>query len=145
MHTVGRHLLAEYYDCDAALLDDLATVQKALREAAALVGATVVGETFHSFAPHGKSGSLLIAESHVALHTWPEAAYAAADIYTCGELDPKPGVESLGGALRAKKQRMLDVVRGLANDIESPQLDLPANARLITQLAPVEPVTSSKE
>ena len=60
-------------------------VKRALLDAAAAAGATVVGEVFHKFAPQGVTGIVCIAESHISIHTWPEHAYAAVDIFTCGK------------------------------------------------------------
>jgi S-adenosylmethionine decarboxylase len=125
VHTVGRHLLAEYYDCDPRVLDDERRVQRAIRAATRAAGATVVAEAYHHFAPHGVSASILIAESHLSLHTWPEAGYAAADLFTCGELDPTPGVAVLATALGARRVRTVEIVRGLPADLAA----RPARAR----------------
>jgi S-adenosylmethionine decarboxylase len=135
VHTVGRHLLLELYDCDRQHLDSIEVVRAALREVTALSGATIVGESYHRFEPHGVSASLLVAESHVSLHTWPEAGYAAADFFTCGELDPRPGLASLARALAAGSHRMVEIVRGLAEDLKR-RPDLPADAHRITRLPP---------
>ena len=143
MHTIGRHLLAEYYDCDGAILDDVDAIAKVTREATASIEATIVGETFHRFSPQGVSASILIAESHLSLHTWPEAGYAAADIYTCGDLDPRPGFELLGLRLGAKSSRMHEIIRGLPEDIESPDLKFPDDVQLVTKIAPVKPVSTA--
>ena len=84
MKTIGRHLIAEYYGCDRERIDQTEAMREALLAAAAAIGVTVVGEAFHRYAPQGVSGVLLIAESHISIHTWPEYGYAAADIFTCG-------------------------------------------------------------
>ena len=89
MKTVGRHLIAEFYRCDAAIIDDLDAIREALIAAAEVIGATVMGHTFHRYTPHGVSGTVVIAESHLSIHTWPESSYVAVDIYTCGGLDPR--------------------------------------------------------
>jgi S-adenosylmethionine decarboxylase proenzyme len=117
MRTLGRHLLAELYGCDAAGCDDLERVAAAMRQAAAAVGVAVMAEAFHRYAPRGVSGVMLIAESHLSVHTWPEASYAAVDIYTCGGLDPRPGVALLAGALGAAEVRMHEVLRGVPEDL----------------------------
>jgi S-adenosylmethionine/arginine decarboxylase-like enzyme len=75
-----------------------------------------VGELFFQFRPEGVSGVVLIAESHISIHTWPETGYAAADIYTCGELDPSPGIEIIGRSLGASRCRYATVRRGGAMD-----------------------------
>lgn len=81
----GIHLLGEWYDCPA---DTPAfTLAPALRElcvgAARDAGLTVVGERFHQFEPQGVTGTVLLAESHVAIHTWPEAGFVTVDVYVC--------------------------------------------------------------
>lgn len=83
----GCHILLELSGCPAPLLDDVAAVERELVQAAREAGARVVNAVFHAFAPQGISGVVVIAESHVTIHTWPEHGYAAIDIFTCGEPD----------------------------------------------------------
>lgn len=113
--TVGRHVLVELYDCDPHTIDDVEKVRGALRSAAEAIRATVVGEAFHRFSPQGVSGVLLIAESHLSCHTWPENGYVALDLYTCSDLDPLPGIELLQKTLGARTHLVHDVVRGLVD------------------------------
>lgn len=80
----GIHHLLECSRCTPALLTDRDLLEKTLTEAAELAGATVVESVIHQFNPHGLSGVIVIAESHIAIHTWPEHDYAALDIFTCG-------------------------------------------------------------
>jgi len=133
VQTVGRHLLLELYDCDAAALDSIDAVREAVREATRISGATIVGEVYHHFDPQGMSGSILIAESHVSLHTWPEAGYAAADYYTCGSIDPRSGMEHLAAQLGAGSYRLVEVVRGLDEDVA--QVEVPSDGHRIADLA----------
>jgi S-adenosylmethionine decarboxylase len=139
VHTVGRHILVEYYGCDRTLLDDEARVGDAIRAATHAAGATIVAEAYHHFAPHGVSASILIAESHLSLHTWPEAGYAAADLFTCGELDPSPGVEVLAAALRAGSTRAVEIVRGLPDDVAAWRRRTNGRGMPITRLARARP------
>lgn len=89
MEALGRHILAEVYDCDGELLDSLSGVQETMVAAARAAGATVREVAFHKFAPQGVSGVVVIAESHLTIHTWPELGYAAVDVFTCGDdVDP---------------------------------------------------------
>ncbi|MSP24499.1 MAG: adenosylmethionine decarboxylase [Myxococcales bacterium] len=127
MKTLGRHLILELYDCDRALIDDLAVVERCLRKAAERVGATVMAAQFHRYCPQGVSGTLLIAESHLSIHTWPEHGYVAADIFTCGGLDPRPGFEVLALELRAGQHRLQEIVRGLPDEIAAGRSILPAD------------------
>lgn len=82
---LGVQILADLYQCDPAVLNDPALIQAAMIEAARRSGATIVADCFHRFSPHGVSGVVVIAESHLAIHTWPEHGYAAVDLFTCGE------------------------------------------------------------
>ncbi|QQL45678.1 adenosylmethionine decarboxylase [Sulfuriroseicoccus oceanibius] len=82
---VGRHILLELSGCSAALLRSEEQLECLLVEGARAGGATVVSSHFHGFEPQGVSGVVVIAESHVTIHTWPEHGYAAVDVFTCGE------------------------------------------------------------
>ncbi len=84
MEALGRHLLVELFSCAEDVLDDLEKIEALMKEAARLSGATIVESVFHRFQPHGISGVVVIAESHLAIHTWPEHGYAAVDFFTCG-------------------------------------------------------------
>lgn len=118
MNTLGRHLLAEFYGCSDASIDDVERMRVHMRAAAEAVGATIVGEAFHRYQPQGVSGTLLIAESHLSVHSWPEAGYVAVDVFTCGGLDPRPAFSLLEEALGATESRMHEIVRGLERDID---------------------------
>ena len=111
--TAARHVLAEYRGCPADRLDDLDAVERLMRAAAQAAGATVIDARFHRFAPHGVSGVLLLLESHLSIHTWPERGYAAVDFYTCGAGDPRRAHEVLAAALRAGECETMLVERGI--------------------------------
>lgn len=113
MDTQGCHLLAEYHGCDLQVLDDARRVEALLREAAVEAGATVVACVFHRFAPQGVSGVVVIEESHLSIHTWPETGYAAVDFYTCGDCTPEAAHRVLREGLRAERAELLTVDRGL--------------------------------
>jgi len=80
---LGQHYIIELYECNHSVLDDLKSVRDTLMEAARIAGATIIGEKFHRFSPQGVSGVVVIAESHLSIHTWPELGYAALDLFTC--------------------------------------------------------------
>lgn len=82
---LGTQWTADLYGCDPALLDDVDGVAALVLAAAAVAQATIVSSRFHHFSPHGVSGVVVIAESHFAIHTWPEHGYAALDVFSCGE------------------------------------------------------------
>lgn len=83
--SVGTQVVLDLYECETEHLDDLAWVKATLVKAARAAGATIVETVFHKFAPWGISGVVVIAESHLAIHIWPEHRYAAVDVFTCGE------------------------------------------------------------
>jgi S-adenosylmethionine decarboxylase proenzyme len=81
---------------------------------AVLAGATVVEEVFHLFNPHGISGVVVIAESHLSIHTWPEYCYAAVDLFTCGEeIKPELAFEHLKKTLGAASVSVMELKRGV--------------------------------
>jgi len=82
---LGVQLVADMHGCDPAALDDLQGVGEAMLEAARRGGARIVAHNFHRFSPHGISGVVIIAESHLAIHTWPEHRFAAIDLFTCSD------------------------------------------------------------
>ncbi len=86
---LGRHILCEAYGCDPEVLNDRKVVEQIMVDAALLTGAEVREVAFHKFSPQGVSGVVVISESHLAIHTWPELGYAAIDVFTCGDtVDP---------------------------------------------------------
>ena len=113
MANLGRHLLLELYDCDPKKLSDAKSVQKSLAGAAAIAGAHIVNQTFHQFSPWGVSGVIVIQESHLAIHTWPEKCYAAVDVFTCGtEMNPELCIEPILAAFKCKRHMQVEIVRG---------------------------------
>ena len=114
MNALGKHLLLELKDCDKEVLNDLSFIKKVLLQAANEAGTTVLGESFHQFNPHGVSGVVVIAESHIFIHTWPEHGYAAVDIFTCGDtVQPQKAAQLLVKELRAESHSMLEIQRGI--------------------------------
>ncbi len=113
MDALGRHILAEYYDCDAQLLNEPQFVEDTMKEAAVRAGSTIVDSVFRRFAPHGISGVVVIAESHLAIHSWPEYGYAAVDLFTCGEnVDPWIAYEYLKDRFGAGEAECREILRG---------------------------------
>jgi S-adenosylmethionine decarboxylase proenzyme len=81
----GLHLLGEWFDCDAdpSVLSDAQALREVCLTLVGASGLTVVGDLFHQFAPHGVTGTILLAESHLAIHTWPETRFASIDVFVC--------------------------------------------------------------
>ena len=112
MTALGRHLLVEFTGCDATSLAVLEQVTSAMLQAAEASGATIVTHSFHHFSPHGVSGAVIIAESHLAIHTWPEHGFAAVDFFSCGAVDMDRGLAILKAAFSATRETRLELERG---------------------------------
>ncbi len=120
MESLGRHLLVEFYGCDVGILNKATTVKELMEEAARAARATVVDSFVHQFSPFGVSGVVVIAESHLTIHTWPEYGYAAVDLFTCGEdVDPWKCYYFLHEALKAKNATTIELRRGTLNTPQS--------------------------
>lgn len=114
MKALGRHILAELYDCDPEILNDMGLIEEAFVKAALEAGAEVREVAFHKFSPQGVSGVVVISESHLAVHTWPEFGYAAVDVFTCGDrVDPWDACNYIATALRSKHMNTSEVPRGI--------------------------------
>jgi S-adenosylmethionine decarboxylase proenzyme len=114
-------VLAELYDCDADVLADRGAIEGAMLAAARACGATIVESVFHHFAPLGVSGVVVIAESHLTIHTWPEHRYAAVDVFTCGvTIEPGEAVDALAGLLVAGHLSLTEVTRGAVRHLRPP-------------------------
>jgi S-adenosylmethionine decarboxylase len=113
LDSASRHWLVEYHGCDPAILNDRDRVRLLLREAAEAAGATVVAEVFHPYAPHGVTGVIVIEESHLSVHTWPEYGYAASDFFTCGDCRPELAHQVLSQGFAARRVERMVVGRGL--------------------------------
>ena len=83
--TVGKHAILDLYGCDSSDLENVEIIQKTLKEAAVLAKATIISSHFHSFGEGmGITGVVILAESHISIHTWNEHQYAAVDVFMCG-------------------------------------------------------------
>ena len=111
---VGTHTILELYGCPGPLLGDAEFISTTLREAANHAPAHLVREVVHAFVPHGVTAVALLAESHIAIHTWPELGYAAIDLFTCGvATTPHLACDYLERTLRCQHTRKQQLERGL--------------------------------
>lgn len=114
MHALGTHLLVELRDCNPEILKDLNKVKDALVSAAKEARATIIDVSFHEFNPFGISGMVVIAESHLSIHTWPEYGYAAVDIFTCGDIiKPEVAASYLIACFECRNPSIVEMKRGL--------------------------------
>ncbi|MEA1959303.1 MAG: adenosylmethionine decarboxylase [Chloroflexota bacterium] len=117
MQALGKHVILELNDCDRGCISNCEFLRRTLLEACRLVGATILGDSFHVFSPYdGVSGVIIIAESHLSIHTWPEYGYAAVDIFACGDsLQPQSAVDFMVRELKADNHSILELERGILN------------------------------
>ncbi len=114
MNALGRHILAEVYGCEPNLINDPEIVEKVMVAAALTSGAEVREVIFHKFSPQGVSGVVVISESHLAIHTWPELGYAAVDVFTCGDrVDPWGACNYIVQHFKAERVTAVETKRGL--------------------------------
>ncbi len=117
MDTYGRHIVCELSGCNPNLLVDVEEVRNIMVTAARVAKAEVREAVFHQFYPKGVagvSGVVVLSESHISIHTWPEEGYAAIDVYTCGQQTmPRLACEYLAKALGSAKMYVTSVERGI--------------------------------
>jgi S-adenosylmethionine decarboxylase len=110
VHCAGVHLIIDVYDAEH--LDDIDHIETTLRHCVDAAGATLLHIHLHHFQPNGVSGVEVLAESHISIHTWPEAGYAALDVFMCGKADPDKCVPVLREAFGAKRIAVSELLRG---------------------------------
>lgn len=119
MENLGRHVLAEFYNCDENILNDHKLIENYMVQAAKEANATIVTSNFHMFNPWGVSGVVVIQESHLTIHTWPEYGYAAIDLFTCGdEVNPWLAFDYLKNMLKAEITETKEYPRGINSRIK---------------------------
>lgn len=116
MEARGTHIICELSGCDARVLTSLGRVRSIMIAAAKEANAEILKVAFHRFHPQGVSGVVVIAESHLSIHTWPESGYAALDFYTCGDhTDPRRACEYAAEKLGARTMLTTEIKRGIAS------------------------------
>jgi len=122
MTALGRHIIAELYNCNLDKINDVSFVETCMLGAADKSGATVINSTFHHFSPFGVSGVIVIQESHFSIHCWPEYEFASIDIYTCGDVvNPWVAYEYLKESFEASHGSSIELKRGQSNLISVPE------------------------
>ena len=111
---IGHHYIVEASGCDPKIISSVEKVQQILVKAAEIAGAQVWSVSFSKFPPQGVSGVVVISESHISTHTWPEFGYGAMDFYTCGEsVEPEKGLNYAVEAFGASTSHITEITRGL--------------------------------
>jgi len=114
LYALGTHLLIELKNCNPEILKDLESVKNILVDAAKKANATIISVNFHEFNPFGISGVVVIAESHLTIHTWPEYGFAAVDVFTCGEtIKPEIAAQYIIEAFECKVPSIVEMKRGI--------------------------------
>ncbi len=112
MTYAGTHLLIDLNEAEN--LDDIVAIESALKDAALAGGATILNVDLHRFEPNGGvSGVVVLAESHISIHTWPENGFAALDVFMCGECDPYKSIPVLKRAFKPGSVQVSETRRGL--------------------------------
>jgi len=123
-NALGNHILVEFMGCDPHIMNDVSSIERDMVDAALKAGATVINSTFHHFSPYGVSGVVVIQESHLAIHTWPEYGYAAVDLFTCGEMDAWISFDFLKECFGAKSYSAIEMKRGSVNLLTRNNFDI---------------------
>jgi spermidine synthase len=123
-NALGNHILVEFMGCDPHIMNDVSSIERDMVGAAQKAGATVINSTFHHFSPYGVSGVVVIQESHLAIHTWPEYGYAAVDLFTCGEMDAWISFDYLKECFGAKQYSAIEMKRGAIQLLTRTDFDL---------------------
>ncbi|MEM2115663.1 MAG: adenosylmethionine decarboxylase [Candidatus Woesearchaeota archaeon] len=111
--TIGYHYIVEASGCNPEILSDSNKIRDIFIEAAKLAKMDVRSSYFFRFYPFGVSGVVIISESHISTHTWPEKGYAALDVYTCGNTDPEVAVKYILEKFEAKHAHFTEIKRGI--------------------------------
>lgn len=117
--SLGTHHLVEFFGCCVQSINSREVIREAMLAAAEVAKATVVADVFHEFNPYGMSGVVVIAESHIAVHSWPEHGCASVDIFTCSEdMDPLAAIDFLRERFKAEGVQVKMLSRGVSQHVE---------------------------
>jgi S-adenosylmethionine decarboxylase len=126
---IGTHCILEIYGCAKHLLNDVEFIKHALREAAEEAQSTLLAQVEYKFDPHGVTALVLLAESHISIHTWPENGYAAVDVFTCGQhTRPEQACQYLIDAFQAQDHTLMTLARRTALE---PKTEVPQERPLV--------------
>ncbi len=110
---IGMHVILDLYECNPEILNDIDKIEQILTESAHISNATILDKHFRKFNPQGVTGVIVVSESHISIHTWPELGYAAVDVYTCGSHTlPVKASEYIIKALECKRPTITKIDRG---------------------------------
>ncbi|MFC0271400.1 adenosylmethionine decarboxylase [Metabacillus herbersteinensis] len=111
--TFGRHVLADVWGVEFNRINDIEFLKEHMYKAAKKSGATILAIEYKTFDPYGASVFILLSESHLSIHTYPEKGFAAIDGYTCGEnIDPEDAINYLLTIFEPEKIFISKIIRG---------------------------------
>jgi S-adenosylmethionine decarboxylase len=117
--TIGFHYIIEASGCDKEILTNLEKLKEILINSAKISKMDIKSVYFFRFNPEGVSGFVVVAESHISIHTWPEEGYAAIDVYTCGtKAEPEKAVDFILKEIKAKEAHITELKRGIKDENE---------------------------
>lgn len=120
--SLGVHIILEFFGCDPNSLTRRDYVEKIMMEAAQKANTHTIGTFFHQFKPHGVSGVIVIEESHISIHTWPEYGFAAIDFFYCSDhVDAEKAIEILTEGFKPARISRIEFARGNAKELQAPQ------------------------
>jgi S-adenosylmethionine decarboxylase len=122
--TFGRHVAIDTWGVDFDRLNDAEWLQAQMVEAAEASGATVLSVQSKQFEPQGATVLVLLSESHLSIHTYPEKGFAAIDCYTCGEtVDPQTAIDYMVSVLKPEYVHAKKLIRGIGEmQVENPEI-----------------------
>ena len=110
---LGKHIIADFYDCNLQVIDNINSIEAVMTDAAKISGANIIKPFFHRFSPQGVSGIIVISESHFAIHTWPEHKYAAVDLFTCSDFNYKEALKHIRDRFESRLYSITRINRGV--------------------------------
>ncbi|MFA5519957.1 MAG: adenosylmethionine decarboxylase [Spirochaetota bacterium] len=124
MALLGIHLIADFFECDSSVINNIESVEKILTESVIISGATLIKPFFHRFSPQGISGIIVVAESHFSIHTWPEHSAAAVDIFSCGDFNHIAALKLIKEKIKSANNSVVQIARNSiqSNDANNPDL-----------------------
>ena len=128
MKKLGTHLVVDGWGSPGELLDDAGIIRASIMEAIAAGEASLIDLCVHQFSPQGVTATATLAESHIAIHTWPEYGYFAADLFFCGSGKPVEAMRFILRALQASEYKMTELERGVPATAGTPPIRVVAQA-----------------
>lgn len=114
--SIGYQILIDLYDCEYEKMENMEYIKSMMKELAKILETTIKEEAFHQFEPYGISGVLIIAESHLTIHTWPEYKYVGIDLFTCAKkLNSAKAIKFLCDKLNTNNYEIKEIERGKTN------------------------------